>query len=134
MATEPHRTRVGDAPTVVDSPVAITAATLPPERIHEYIGLASTGDPRISIAHMRAPSGWSEPGQRPDFDEITIVLNGALVVEHIGGTIEVTAGGAVHAKANQWVRYSTPSPDGAEKIAVCLPAFSPDTVHRDDHD
>ncbi|MEO7144066.1 MAG: cupin domain-containing protein, partial [Bryobacteraceae bacterium] len=85
----------------------------------------------ISVAHMRSPSGWTEPGQTPEFDEFTVVLRGALRVEHAGGTLDVKAGQAIIARGGEWVRYSTPSPEGAEYIAVCLPAFSPNTVRRD---
>jgi len=96
------------------------------------VGRVNTRESRLSIAHMRSPSGWVEPGQRPDFDEYTVVLEGILRVEHEGGFFEVAAGQAVHALAGEWVRYSTPGPDGAEYLAVCLPAFSPETVHRDE--
>ena len=97
--------------------------------IEEYIGRVNTGEAGVSIAHMRSPAGWSEPGQRPEFDEFTVVVNGALHVEHAGGTTEVRAGQAIVAQKGEWVRYSTPG--GAEYFAICLPAFSPDTVHRD---
>ena len=97
--------------------------------IDEYVGRVNTSDRGVSIAHMRSPAGWSEPGQRPDFDEFTIVLSGAMHVEHDNGTMEVVAGQAVMAQKGEWVRYSTPQ--GAEYVAICLPAFSPDTVHRD---
>ena len=97
--------------------------------IDEYVGCVNSMDPRISIAHMRSPAGWSEPGQRPEFDEFTVVLNGALRVEHEKGVLDVRAGQAVIAMRDEWVRYSTPM--GAEYIAVCLPAFTPETVHRD---
>lgn len=111
-------------PTVVES-----AGTLP-KTIEEYVGRVNTGDARVSIARMRSPQGWEEPAQTPEFDEYTLVLEGLLVVEHEGGRIEIRAGEAVHASAGEWVRYSTPAPGGAEYVAVCLPAFSPDTVHR----
>src|SRR5262245_9166820 len=97
--------------------------------IDEYIGHVNSKESRLSVAHMRSPAGWSEPGQRPDFDEFTLVLKGALRVEHEVGMMEVSGGQAVIARKGEWVRYSTPT--GAEYIAVCLPAFSPDTVHRD---
>jgi ethanolamine utilization protein EutQ (cupin superfamily) len=97
--------------------------------LDEYIGRVNSDDPRLSIAHMRSPAGWSEPGQRPDFDEFTVVLNGVLAVEHENGIMEVSAGQAVIARRGEWVRYSTPK--GAEYIAVCLPAFTVETVHRD---
>ncbi len=97
--------------------------------VDEYVGRVNTGDSGVSIAHMRSPAGWSEPGQQPEFDEFTVVLKGALRVEHRGGALEVRAGQAVLAQKGEWVRYSTP--EGAEYVAICLPAFSPDTVHRD---
>ena len=99
--------------------------------IEEYVGRVNTKDTAVSIAHMRSPSGWSEPGQQPEFDEYTVVLKGVLRVESKTGTLEVKAGQAVIATHGEWVRYSTPGPDGAEYIAVCLSAFDPDTVHRD---
>jgi ethanolamine utilization protein EutQ (cupin superfamily) len=97
--------------------------------LDEYVGKVNSGDRGVSVAHMRSPAGWSEPGQRPDFDEFTIVLSGALRVEHESGIMDVTAGQAVVASKGEWVRYSTP--DGAEYVAICLPAFTMDTVHRD---
>jgi quercetin dioxygenase-like cupin family protein len=97
--------------------------------IDEYIGRVNSADTQASIAHMRSPAGWSEPGQRPDFDEYTVVLKGVMRVEHEAGVTEVKAGQAIIARKGEWVRYSTP--DGAEYIAVCVPAFTPDTVHRD---
>jgi ethanolamine utilization protein EutQ (cupin superfamily) len=97
--------------------------------VEEYIGRVNSGDGEVSIAHMRSPAGWSEPGQRPEFDEFTIVLSGAMNVEHKDGMMEVAAGQAVMAQKGEWVRYSTPN--GAEYVAICLPAFSPATVHRD---
>ncbi len=100
--------------------------------IDEYIGHVNSGTAPVSIAHMRSPSGWSEPGQRPDFDEYTLVLRGLMRVEHESGTIDVLAGQAIIAGKGEWVRYSTPTEDGAEYIAVCVPAFSPDSVHRDE--
>jgi mannose-6-phosphate isomerase-like protein (cupin superfamily) len=100
--------------------------------LDEYIGRVNSGDSAVSIAHMRSPSGWSEPGQRPDFDEYTVVLRGALRVESKDGTLDVKAGQAVIARRGEWVRYSTPSPEGAEYIAVCIAAFEPATVHRDE--
>ncbi len=119
-------------PQRIDSPVRVTAAGNKPKLIDEYIGRVASGDSRQSIAHMRSPGGWQEPGQRPEFDEFTIVLKGLLRVEHEQGTLEVSAGQAVHTRAGEWVRYSTPLEEGAEYIAVCLPAFSPATVHRDE--
>ena len=98
--------------------------------IEEYIGRVNSADPRLSIAHMRSPAGWSEPGQTPEFDEFTLVLDGCLRVEHSGGATEVRPGQAIVAQKGEWIRYSTPQ--GAEYVAICLPAFSPDTVHRDE--
>ena len=97
--------------------------------IDEYIGRVNSGDTQASIAHMRSPAGWSEPGQRPDFDEYTVVLKGVMRVEHEAGVSEVKVGQAILARKGEWVRYSTP--DGAEYVAICIPAFTPDTVHRD---
>jgi len=97
--------------------------------IDEYIGRVNSGDSQTSIAHMRSPAGWSEPGQRPDFDEYTVVLKGVMRVEHEAGFTEVKAGQAIIARKGEWVRYSTP--DGAEYMAICVPAFAPETVHRD---
>ena len=97
--------------------------------VEEYVGRVNSGDSNISIAHMHSPAGWSEPGQRPEFDEFTLVLAGVMRVEHEGGIMEVQAGQAVLAQKGEWVRYSTP--EGAEYIAICLPAFGIDTVHRD---
>jgi mannose-6-phosphate isomerase-like protein (cupin superfamily) len=96
------------------------------------VGRVNTGDGRLSVAHMRSPSGWSEPGQRPEFDEFTLVLRGALRVEYEGGELEVAAGQAVQTAAGEWVRYSSPGPDGAEYVAVCLPAFELGAAHRDE--
>ena len=97
--------------------------------IEEYIGRVNSGDSAVSVAHMHSPPGWSEPGQRPDFDEFTLVLGGFMRVEYEAGVTEVRAGQAILAQKGEWVRYSTP--EGAEYVAICLPAFSPDTVHRD---
>jgi len=119
-------------PELIGEPTQVVAAGEPPKLIEEYVGRANTGDVRLSVAHMRSPAGWAEPGQRPEFDEFTIVLYGALVVDHEGGRMTIRAGQAVHARAGEWVRYSSPEPDGAQYISVCLPAFAPDTVHRDD--
>ena len=119
------------APRLIEAPVRITAAGNKPKLIDEFIGRVNTLDSRLSIAHMRSPSGWVEPGQTPEFDEFTVVLKGELTVAYRGGEIRVAAGRAVVTPAGAWVQYSTPHPDGAEYIAVCLPAFSPEAVHRD---
>lgn len=118
-------------PQHIPGPTVIQAAGNKPKLILEFAGLATTGSAQASIARMKSPSGWVEPGQRPEFDEYTVVLHGLLRVEHDGGVIDVTAGQAIVAAKGEWVRYSTPGPDGAEYIAVCVPAFSPSTVHRD---
>jgi mannose-6-phosphate isomerase-like protein (cupin superfamily) len=117
-------------PELIESPVRVEAAGEPPKLIEEFAGRASNTEERVSVARMRSPAGWAEPGQRPEFDEYTVVLGGALQVESEDGTLEVLAGQGVLVRAGEWVRYSTPG--GAEYLAVCLPAFSPDTVHRDD--
>jgi len=119
-------------PELIENSSRVTAAGQPPKLIDEFVGRASTGQEGLSIAHMRSPSGWSEPGQRPEFDEYTIVLRGALIVESEAGQMTVSAGQAVHARPGEWVRYSTPGADGAEYISVCVPAFTPGTVHRDE--
>jgi mannose-6-phosphate isomerase-like protein (cupin superfamily) len=116
-------------PELIESPVRVEAAGDPPKLIDEFAGRLSNSEERLSVARMRSPAGWSEPGQRPEFDEYTVVLSGALRVESEDGALVVSAGQAVLARAGKWVRYSTP--EGAEYIAVCLPAFSPETVHRD---
>lgn len=118
-------------PTVIAAPSVINAAGQPPKRIEEYAGRVNSGHSGVSVARMVSPSGWREPGQRPDFEEITVVLRGMVRVEHDGGVMDVNAGQAVVTRPGEWVRYSSPGPDGAEYIAVCLPAFSMDTVHRD---
>ena len=119
-------------PVHIPTATRITAAGNKPKFIDEYVGHVNNGESRLSIAHMRAPAGWREPGQRPAFDEYTLVLAGALLVESEGGTaLTVCAGEAVLVKAGEWVRYATSDDEAAEYIAVCLPAFSPDTVHRD---
>jgi mannose-6-phosphate isomerase-like protein (cupin superfamily) len=118
-------------PELIAGPTRIAAAGEPTKLIEEYVGAASTGAAGLSIAHMRSPSGWAEPGQRPEFDEFTVVLHGALVVESESGQLTATAGQGVHARSGEWVRYSTPGVSGAEYISVCVPAFSPGTVHRD---
>ena len=118
-------------PIHIPSPTRIQAAGNKPKTIDEYVGRVNSSTSAVSIAHMRSPSGWVEPGQKPAFDEYTIVFRGSLRVEHEGGVLDVAAGQAVVARAGEWVRYSSPGPEGAEYVAVCLPAFSPDTVHRD---
>jgi mannose-6-phosphate isomerase-like protein (cupin superfamily) len=118
-------------PTLITEPKRITAAGNKPKLIDEYVGRVNTRHETVSIAHMRSPSGWIEPGQTPEFDEFTIVLKGMLRVTHRAGTLDVRAGQAVVVNRGEWVQYSTPAPEGAEYIAVCMPAFSPDTVHRD---
>lgn len=119
-------------PTLISQPTRITPAGNKPKLIDEYIGRVNSKTSAASVAHMRSPSGWAEPGQTPEFDEFTVVLKGALHVEHENGSIDVAAGQAVITYAGEWVRYSTPGEDGAEYIAVCLPAFSMETVHRDE--
>ncbi len=119
-------------PTLISAPKRITAAGNKPKLIDEYVGRVNSRHDQVSVAHMRSPSGWIEPGQRPEFDEFTVVLRGALRVEYDGGHLDVSAGQAVVAHRGEWVRYSTPGADGAEYLAVCLPAFSPATVHRDE--
>jgi mannose-6-phosphate isomerase-like protein (cupin superfamily) len=118
-------------PQLIAEPTFISAAGNKPKRIEEFIGRVNSGNEGISIARMQSPSGWVEPGQRPEFQEMSIVLYGMLRVEHENGSIEVHAGQAVIAEPGEWVRYSTPGREGAEYIAVCLPAFSPQSVHRD---
>lgn len=116
-------------PELVKSPTRIPVPAN--KLIDEYIGRVNSGHESVSIAHMHSPAGWSEPGQQPDFDEFTIVLRGAVLVESKEGVIKVSAGQAVIARRGEWVRYSTPSTEGAEYIAVCVPAFALDSVHRD---
>lgn len=118
-------------PRRIDQPVRIDAAGNRPKTIEEYVGRASSGHSRLSVARMISPEGWAEPGQCPEFAEISVVLNGLLRVEHSEGVLEVRAGQAVVTSPGEWVRYSTPQPCGAQYIAVCIPAFSPDIVHRD---
>jgi mannose-6-phosphate isomerase-like protein (cupin superfamily) len=118
-------------PKLISKPTRITAAGNKPKLIDEHIGRVNSGDNAVSVAHMRSPGGWVEPGQTPEFDEYTVVLRGQLSVKHKTGMIEVNAGQAVITRAGEWIQYSSPTPEGAEYIAVCLPAFSPQTVHRD---
>lgn len=116
-------------PTLIAKPTRIEAAGNKPKIIDEHIGRVNSGTPVVSVAHMTSPAGWVEPGQTPEFDEYTLVLKGTLRVSHRDGALDVHAGQAVIAHAGEWIRYSTP--DGADYIAICLPAFSPSTVHRD---
>ena len=118
-------------PTLISAPTRLTAAGNKPKLIEEFIGRLNNGESRLSIAHMRSPGGWTEAGQTPEFDEFTLVLAGTLRVTHQGGALEVNAGEAVIAPAGEWVQYSTPGADGADYIAVCLPAFSPALGLRD---
>jgi ethanolamine utilization protein EutQ len=119
-------------PTLIPQPTRIQAAGNKPKIIDEYIGRVNSKTSAASVAHMRSPQGWIEPGQTPEFDEFTIVLKGSLRVEHKTGALDVHAGQAVVTHAGEWVRYSTPEEGGAEYIAVCLPAFAVETVHRDE--
>lgn len=118
-------------PTLISQPTRITSAGNKPKLIDEYIGRVNSETPAVSVAHMRSPAGWEEPGQRPEFEEITLVLKGMVRVRHNEGVIDVIAGQTIIAHPGEWVQYSTPNESGAEYIAVCLPAFSMDTVHRD---
>ena len=119
-------------PRLIEEPVVIAAAGNKPKRIEEYVGRVRTGHEGVSVARMISPEGWVEPGQRPEFEEVTVVLEGTLRVESEDGTLDVEAGQAVVTSAGEWVRYSSPAPGGAQYVAVCLPAFSPATVHRDE--
>ena len=117
-------------PELIEQPTRVEAAGTKPKVIEEFAGRANTGEERVSVARMRSPECWAEPGQRPEFDEYTLVLDGLLLVESEGATLAVRAGQAVLVRAGEWVRYSTPEAGGAQYVAVCLPAFSPGTVHR----
>ncbi len=119
-------------PRLINAPSVIQAAGNKPKRIEEYAGRVNSGHASVSVARMQSPQGWQEPGQRPEFEEITVVLRGTVHVEHEGGSLDVTAGQAIVTAPGEWVRYSTPFDGGAEYVAVCLPAFSMDTVHRDE--
>jgi ethanolamine utilization protein EutQ len=119
-------------PERIAAPTRVEAAGNKPKLIDEFVGRVNTNEPAVSIARMRSPGGWVEPGQTPDFDEYTVVLAGMLRVEHQGGTMDIRAGEAVVVHRGEWVRYSTPEPAGAEYIAVCLPAFTLDSAHRDE--
>lgn len=116
---------------LIPAPTVIEAAGTKPKLIEEFVGNVNTKTGALSIARMKSPAGWEEPGQTPEFDEYTLVLDGALKVETKGETFEVAVGQAIHMKAGEWVRYSSPAPEGAEYVSVCVPAFSPETVHRD---
>ena len=118
-------------PQLVTAPRIIEAVGTPSKTIQEFVGRVASGTAQVSIARMISPSGWSEPGQAPEFDEYTVVLRGTLHVSTREGELDVQAGQAIVTHAGEWIRYSTPGPEGAEYIAVCLPAFSPGTVHRD---
>ena len=119
-------------PILIESPAVVEAAGTKPKQIQEFAGRVISGHRRVSVARMVSPEGWEEPGQRPEFEEITVVLRGMLRVEHERGHLDVAAGQAIVAAAGEWVRYSSPETGGAEYIAVCVPAFSAATVHRDD--
>jgi mannose-6-phosphate isomerase-like protein (cupin superfamily) len=118
-------------PKLIEKPTVIDCVGTKPKQIQEFAGRVNSGHGGVSVARMISPSGWEEPGQRPEFEEITVVLKGMLRVEHENGVLDVQAGQAVVARPGEWVRYSTPGSEGAEYVAVCLPAFSPTTVHRD---
>jgi mannose-6-phosphate isomerase-like protein (cupin superfamily) len=118
-------------PRLIEGPTRVAAAGTKPKIIEEFVGRLATATEDVSVARMRSPSGWVEPGQTPAFDEFTVVLRGTLRVEARDGTLDVRAGQAVHARRGEWVRYSTPGPEGAEYVAICVPAFSPETVRRD---
>lgn len=120
-------------PTLIPRPTVIQAAGNKPKQIEEFAGRVNSGHEGVSVARMISPEGWGEPGQRPQFEEITVVLRGMLRVEYEGGTLEVRAGQSVVTRPGEWVRYATPEPGGAEYIAVCTPAFSPQSVQRDEH-
>jgi mannose-6-phosphate isomerase-like protein (cupin superfamily) len=129
---EYHQEFFGDMdPSLIEKPARVAAAGTKPKLIDEYIGRVNSDTEGLSVAHMRSPAGWIEPGQTPDFEEFTVVLKGVLRVEHKNGTFDVMAGQALIAPKGEWVRYSTPEPDGAEYIAVCRPAFTLDGAHRD---
>ena len=118
-------------PTLIAAPSIVEAAGNKPKIIREYVGRVNSAENELSIAHMQSPGGWIEPGQTPEFDEYTLVVHGLIRVTHTSGSIDVRTGQAVIAHAGEWVQYSTPEPDGADYVSVCLPAFSPQLVHRD---
>ena len=119
-------------PRLITSPAVVRAAGTKPKRIEEFVGRVNSGHVRVSVAHMTSPPGWEEPGQRPEFEEITLVVRGSVRVEYEGGALDVPAGQAVVTAPGEWIRYSTPGAEGAEYYAVCLPAFSPSAAHRDE--
>ena len=119
-------------PRLIAAPTVIAAAGTKPKKIEEFAGRVNSGHAQVSVAKMTSPAGWQEPGQRPEFEEITVVLRGTVRVEYQGGSLDVNAGQAVVTAPGEWVRYSTPGAEGAEYVAICLPAFSPATVHRDE--
>ena len=119
-------------PKLIEKPTVIDCVGTKPKQIQEFAGRVNSGHAGVSVARMISPSGWEEPGQRPEFEEITVVLRGAVRVEYEGGSLDVSAGQAVVTAPGEWVRYSTPGAEGAEYVAICLPAFSPATVHRDE--
>lgn len=119
-------------PRLIEAPTRVEAAGTKSKTIDEYVGRANTDDGRLSVAHMRSPGGWEEPGQCPEFEEITVVLRGLLRVDHEQGQFDVEAGQAVITQPGEWIRYSTPNDEGAEYVAICLPAFSPTMVHREE--
>ena len=131
MAVEQCFSVEATLPRLIEKPTKIDCVGTKPKQIQEFAGHVNSGHKAVSVARMISPGGWEEPGQRPEFEEITVVLKGMLRVEHTGGALEVHAGQAVVTSPGEWVRYSTPGAEGAEYVAVCLPAFSPDTVHRD---
>lgn len=118
-------------PRLIEQPTVVSAAGTKPKQILEFVGRVNTGHEGVSVARMVSPEGWQEPGQRPKFEEVTLVLNGLLRVEHEAGQVDVRAGQAIVTTSGEWVRYSTPEPGGAEYVAICLPAFSPASVNRD---
>lgn len=118
-------------PRLIEKPTRVEAAGNKPKLIDEYVGRVNSKDEGVSVAHMRSPGGWVEPGQTPEFREVTLVLRGRLRVEHEGGSLDVVGGQAIITEPGEWVRYSTPDEEGAEYVAICLPAFALDTVHRD---
>jgi mannose-6-phosphate isomerase-like protein (cupin superfamily) len=119
-------------PTLIPAPTRVEGVGNKPKLIDEYVGRVNSGHGQVSVAHMRSPGGWEEPGQTPEFDEVTLVLRGLLRVAHRGGSLDVRAGQAVVARRGEWVRYSTPEPEGAEYVSVCLPAFTPESARRDE--